>query len=130
MKPIKKSRYSFVAVLASVALLGAACSDDDSDDSAATDSAEATVTEAESSDESSSDTDDMTIVDIASGNEDLSTLVTALTAGRSGRGPLGRRRLDGVRTDQRSVRGTARRARSTPCSKTLPVPSTTFSRCM
>mgnify|MGYP001814615741 CR=1 FL=1 len=90
---MKKFRYSLVAVLAGVALVGAACSDDDGDseESATSESETTTTTEAESSD--SSDAEDMTIVDIAAGNEDFSTLVTAVTeAGLvetlSGEGPF------------------------------------------
>lgn len=77
---MKKFRYSLVAVLAGVALVGAACSDDDGDseESATTEAEETTTTEAESSDDSGSE-DAGTIVDVAAGNEDFSTLVTAVT---------------------------------------------------
>ncbi len=91
---MKKFRYSLVAVLAGVALVGAACSDDDSD----SDSEETTTTEAEETTtteaaDSSEDAAGETIVDIAAGNEDFSTLVTAVTeAGLvetlSGEGPF------------------------------------------
>ncbi|MEZ5237770.1 MAG: fasciclin domain-containing protein [Microthrixaceae bacterium] len=92
--PSKKFRYSLVAVLAGVALIGAACSDDDSDsDETTTTEAEATTTtEAASSGDTSSE-EAGTIVDVAAGNEDFSTLVTAVTeAGLvetlSGEGPF------------------------------------------
>ncbi len=77
---MKKFRYSLVAVLAGVALVGAACSDDDGDseESATTEAEETTTTEAESSEDSGSE-DAGTIVDVAAGNEDFSTLVTAVT---------------------------------------------------
>ncbi|MEZ5347567.1 MAG: fasciclin domain-containing protein [Microthrixaceae bacterium] len=91
---MKKFRYSLVAVLAGVALIGAACSDDDSDsDETTTTEAEATTTtEAASSGDTSSE-EAGTIVDVAAGNEDFSTLVTAVTeAGLvetlSGEGPF------------------------------------------
>ena len=91
---MKKFRYSLVAVLAGVALVGAACSDDDGDDeeTTTTEAEATTTTEAESSDDSSAE-EGMTIVDIAAGNEDFSTLVTAVTeAGLvetlSGEGPF------------------------------------------
>ena len=77
---MKQFRYSLVAVLAGVALIGAACSDDDGDSegSTTTEAEETTTTEAASSGESGSE-DPGTIVDIAAGNEDFSTLVTAVT---------------------------------------------------
>ncbi len=77
---MKKFRYSLVAVLAGVALIGAACSDDDTDSesSTTTEAEETTTTEAASSDDAGSE-DPGTIVDIAVGNEDFSTLVTAVT---------------------------------------------------
>ncbi len=90
---MKKFRFTLVAVLAGVALVGAACSDDDD----SSDETTTTTTEAESSSDSEessdSSSDDMTIVDIAAGNEDFSTLVTAVTeAGLvetlSGEGPF------------------------------------------
>ena len=94
---MKKFRYSLVAVLAGVALVGAACSDDDSDsdseETTTTEAEETTTTEAESDDSGSEDASGETIVDIAAGNEDFSTLVTAVTeAGLvetlSGEGPF------------------------------------------
>lgn len=77
---MKQFRYSLVAVLAGVALIGAACSDDDTDSesSTTTEAEETTTTEAASSDDAGSE-DPGTIVDIAAGNEDFSTLVTAVT---------------------------------------------------
>ena len=77
---MKQFRYSLVAVLAGVALIGAACSDDDADSesSTTTEAEETTTTEAASSDDAGSE-DPGTIVDIAAGNEDFSTLVTAVT---------------------------------------------------
>ena len=77
---MKQFRYSLVAVLAGVALIGAACSDDDADSesSTTTEAEETTTTEAASSDDAGSE-DPGTIVDIAVGNEDFSTLVTAVT---------------------------------------------------
>ncbi|MEZ5267852.1 MAG: fasciclin domain-containing protein [Microthrixaceae bacterium] len=77
---MKQFRYSLVAVLAGVALIGAACSDDDTDSesSTTTEAEETTTTEAASSDDAGSE-DPGTIVDIAVGNEDFSTLVTAVT---------------------------------------------------
>lgn len=77
---MKQFRYSLVAVLAGVALIGAACSDDDADSesSTTTEAEETTPTEAASSDDAGSE-DPGTIVDIAAGNEDFSTLVTAVT---------------------------------------------------
>ena len=90
---MKKFRYSLVAVLAGVALVGAACSDDDEDseESTTTEAEETTTTEAESSDDASSE-DPGTIVDIASSQPDFSTLVTAVDAAGlvdtlSGEGP-------------------------------------------
>ena len=77
---MKQFRFSLVAVLAGVALIGAACSDDDTDSesSTTTEAEETTTTEAASSDDAGSE-DPGTIVDIAAGNEDFSTLVTAVT---------------------------------------------------
>ena len=77
---MKQFRYSLVAVLAGVALIGAACSDDDADSESSTtkEAEETTTTEAASSDDAGSE-DPGTIVDIAAGNEDFSTLVTAVT---------------------------------------------------
>ena len=77
---MKQFRYSLVAVLAGVALIGAACSDDDTDSesSTTTEAEETTTTEAASSDDAGSE-DPGTIVDIAAGNEDFSTVVTAVT---------------------------------------------------
>jgi uncharacterized surface protein with fasciclin (FAS1) repeats len=96
MKQMKKFRYSLVAVLAGVALVGAACSDDDSDsdseETTTTEAEETTTTEAESSEESGSE-EAGTIVDVAASQPDFSTLVTAVTeAGLvetlSGEGPF------------------------------------------
>ena len=91
---MKKFRYSLVAVLAGVALVGAACSDDDSDsDESSSADTEETTTTTEAEDSSSEDASGETIVDIAAGNPDFSTLVTAVTeAGLvetlSGEGPF------------------------------------------
>ena len=88
---MKKFRFTLAALVAGVALVGAACSDDDD----SSDETTTTTTEAESSSDSeeSSEAEGMTIVDIAAGNEDFSTLVTAVTeAGLvdtlSGEGPF------------------------------------------
>lgn len=77
---MRKFRFSLIAVLAGVALVGAACS---SDDESADD--ETTTTEAEESSETTETTEateeeaSETIVDIAAGDEQFSTLVTAVT---------------------------------------------------
>jgi uncharacterized surface protein with fasciclin (FAS1) repeats len=81
---MKTFRTSLVAAVAGVALLGAACSD--SDDSAdegsdateqTTSTTEATTTTTAAEDESAASGD--TIVDVAAGNEDFSTLVQLVT---------------------------------------------------
>ena len=68
-----------IAAVFSVGLLLAACASDDDESSSSTTAAPAT-TEAASAG---------TCVDIAVSNPDFSTLVAAVTAGRSGRHPLG-----------------------------------------
>lgn len=86
---------SSLAVVLGFSLVAAACADDDSDDSTTTTEATETTTaddmtdDMDGTDEEASDT----IVDIAAGNEDFSTLVTAVTeAGLvetlSGEGPF------------------------------------------
>ena len=77
---MKKFRYTLIAVLAGLALVGAACSSDD-DDSASEDSTETTEeTTTTAADESDSgDEASETIVDIAAGNPDFSTLVGLVT---------------------------------------------------
>jgi len=88
---MKKFRYSMVALLAGVALVGAACSDDsDDEESTTTTAAEETETTEAPEEEAAAD---QTIVDIAASDEDFSTLVTAVTeAGLvetlSGEGPF------------------------------------------
>ena len=84
----------FVALLLGVSLVGAACSDDDSDASSdsTTTTAEATTSTA-GSDSASSEMADETIVDIAAGNPDFSTLVSlvqsaGLAETLSGEGPF------------------------------------------
>ena len=75
---MKKFRYSMVALLAGVALVGAACSDDSDDEESTTTTTEAEeTTTTEAGDEEAAA--DQTIVDIAASNEDFSTLVTAVT---------------------------------------------------
>lgn len=91
---MKKFRYSLVAVLAGVALVGAACSSDDegsSDDTTTTEAeADTTTTVADSGDDAASGE---TIVDIAAGDDQFSTLVELVTAAGlaetlSGEGPF------------------------------------------
>lgn len=72
---------SSLALVFGLALVAGACSSDSSD--ASSDSSETTTTKAETTTtakSSGSDTADETIVDIASGNPDFSTLVTAVSA--------------------------------------------------
>jgi uncharacterized surface protein with fasciclin (FAS1) repeats len=86
---------SSVAVVLGFSLVAAACADDDSDDTTTTTEA-TTTTAADDMTDDMDGTDEAsgeTIVDIAAGNEDFSTLVTAVTeAGLvetlSGEGPF------------------------------------------
>jgi uncharacterized surface protein with fasciclin (FAS1) repeats len=86
---MKNLRYGLVAMLAGVALVGAACSDDDSDSA----SEDETTTTAEETTTTAAEEEAGTIVEIAAGTEDFSTLVELVTlAGLdealSGEGPF------------------------------------------
>jgi uncharacterized surface protein with fasciclin (FAS1) repeats len=94
---MKTFRTSLVAAVAGIALLGAACSDDDATDEGSDSTEETTTTTTEATtttageDESAASGD--TIVEVAAGNEDFSTLVQLVTdAGLaetlSGEGPF------------------------------------------
>jgi uncharacterized surface protein with fasciclin (FAS1) repeats len=85
-----RRNLAFVGLLAVGSLLAAACSDDDDDATTTTTEAETTTTASEMEDEAMADE---TIVEIAAGNPDFSTLVAAVEAADlaetlSGEGPF------------------------------------------
>jgi uncharacterized surface protein with fasciclin (FAS1) repeats len=77
--PSRPLRWT-IAVLAAGALVLAACGDDDSDESSTATTAASTATTAADDTGTTDMMADETIVEIAAGNEDFSTLVAAVTA--------------------------------------------------
>lgn len=77
---MKKFRTSLVALMAGVALVGAACSDSEESEDTSADTEETTTTSEATTTTTVAETADQTIVEIAAGDESFSTLVSLVTA--------------------------------------------------